>query len=31
MNAWIAMGYVRREKAGVGTVMEVGGGTAAVV
>jgi aminomethyltransferase len=31
MNAWIGMGYVRREKAGVGTKMEVAGGTATVI
>ena len=30
-KAWIGMGYVRREKAVVGTAMEVGGGTAVVV
>src|SRR5271157_3339754 len=30
MNAWIGMGYVRREKAGVGTKMKVAGGTATV-
>jgi len=30
-NAWIGMGYVRRERAGVGTKMEVAGGTAMVV
>jgi folate-binding protein YgfZ len=31
MNAWIGMGYVRREKAGVGAKLEVEGGTARVV
>ncbi len=31
MNAWIGMGYVRREKAGVGTKMELAGGTATVI
>jgi len=31
MNAWIGMGYVRRENAGVGTKMEVKGGTATVI
>jgi len=31
MNAWIGMGYVRRERAEVGTKMEVAGGTARVV
>lgn len=30
-KAWIGMGYVRREKALVGTTMEVGGGVAVVV
>ncbi len=30
-KAWIGMGYVRKEKAVVGTTMEVGGGTAVVV
>jgi hypothetical protein len=31
MNTRIGMGYVRREKAGVGTEMEVAGGTATVI
>src|SRR5208283_4838620 len=31
MNAWIGMGYVRREKAVVGTKMEVAEGTASVI
>jgi len=31
MDAWIGMGYVRRERAEVGTKMEVAGGTARVV
>ena len=31
MSAWIGMGYVRREKAGVGTKMELAGGTATVI
>jgi folate-binding protein YgfZ len=31
MDAWIGMGYVRRERAGVGTKMEVVGGTARVI
>jgi len=30
-NRWIGMGYVRREKAGVGTALEVGDGLATVV
>jgi aminomethyltransferase len=30
-KAWIGMGYVRKEKAVVGTTMEVGGGVAVVV
>jgi folate-binding protein YgfZ len=30
-NAWIGMGYVRKEKAVVGTKMEVAGGTARVI
>ena len=31
VNAWIGMGYVRREKAAVGTRMEMSGGSATVV
>ena len=31
MNAWIGMGYARREKAGAGTTMEVAGGMATVI
>jgi len=31
MDAWIGMGYVRREKAGVGAKLEAAGGTATVV
>ncbi len=31
LNAWIGMGYVRREKAGVGTKMELAGGAATVI
>jgi len=31
MDAWIGMGYVRREKAGMGTKLEVAGGTATVI
>lgn len=31
MNAWIGMGYVRREKAAAGTPLEVAGGSATVV
>jgi len=31
MNAWIGMGYVRREKAGVGATFEVATGTASVI
>jgi len=31
MEAWIGMGYVRRERAGVGTMFAVAGGTATVV
>jgi len=31
MDAWIGMGYVRRERAGMGTKLEAAGGTATVI